>query len=387
MKKSFLLSLSIVAVLMACEKKESPKESAGAKFFAVSQQSFGQLSTGEEATLYTLKSPTGMQIGVTNYGAIITSWLAPNQDGVYEDVVLGFESVDGYEKFPSYFGAVVGRYGNRIEKGKFELDGETYELAINNSPNNLHGGTVGFDKVFWQAKEFVTDSTSGIVLTYVSEDGEEGFPGTLTSTVTYTLDGSDALTIDYLATTDKATHVNLTQHSYFNLSGDVSRSILDHKLMIASNEITPVDKDLIPTGVMMPVEGTPFDFTAPTVISKGINDEHEQIKFGLGYDHNWVLDPAAFDENGMALASVLVDTVTGRKMEVLTTEPGIQFYSGNFMNDKTIGKGGKVYDYRYGLCLETQHYPDTPNKPQFPTTLLKPGEEYRTTTIYRFSSL
>jgi len=326
-----------------------------------------------------------MKIGITNYGAIINSWLAPSKSGIYEDVVLGFDSVSGYVQNPSYFGAIVGRYGNRIDKGQFTLDGVAYSLATNNTPNHLHGGVVGFDKVVWTAKEFVSDSTVGLVLTYLSKDMEEGYPGNLTAQVTYTLTGDDALRIDYLATTDKKTIVNLTQHSYFNLSGNVSRDILGHQLMIASVAITPVTKDLITTGEFMPVVGTPFDLSKPTIIGQGIGDAHEQIKFGLGYDHNWVLDSTAFGTDGFALAAVLSDSISGRKMEVLTTEPGIQFYSGNFLDGKAIGKSGVAYNFRTGLCLETQHYPDSPNKPNFPSTELAPGQEYKTTTIYKFS--
>ena len=383
-QRNFLLVV-VWLLLLGCQiENSSNTEMAQQEFFGVSQESFGVLKSGKEATLYTLKSPSGMQVSVTNYGAIITSWLAPDGNDKFDDVVLGFESVEGYEKFEGYFGAVVGRYGNRIAGGKFEIDGILYDLAKNNGPNNLHGGLKGFDKVLWSAQEFVTDSSAGLILTYISKDGEEGFPGNLNAQVTYTLGANDELKIDYLATTDKTTHVNLTQHSYFNLSGDVSRNILGYKLMIASNEITPVDSTLIPTGDLMSVEGTPFDFRRSKTIGEGINTDHKQIIFGKGYDHNWVLDSAAFGKDGLALAAVLEDTVTARKMEVLTSEPGIQFYSGNFMTEETIGKRGKVYDFRYGLCLETQHFPDTPNQRGFPSTLLQPGEEYRSTTIYRF---
>ena len=380
-----ILIISFTSIFTSCQVNVSSEgETVAQDFFGVSQQSFGKLSSGEEATLYTLKSPSGMQIGVTNYGAIITKWLAPDKNGNYEDVVLGFESVEDYEKYPGYYGAVVGRYGNRIAGGQFEIDGESYQLAKNNGPNNLHGGVKGFDKRLWLAEEFVTDTTAGLVLKYVSLDGEEGFPGEVSCSVIYTLDSDDGLKIDYFAITDSPTHVNLTQHSYFNLSGDMSRSILDHSLKISANEITPVDETLIPTGDLMSVEGTPFDFRKSTIVGQRINDDHEQLKMGGGYDHNFVLDSSKYGEDGLVVAAVLSDSITGRKMEVLTTEPGVQFYSGNFMRKETVGKGGKIYDYRYGLCLETQHYPDSPNQPQFPSTLLNPGEEYRTTTIYRF---
>lgn len=383
--KKVLIAVTMVIATMACTTQKSENKSKAPKsYFAVSQESFGKLESGEELSLFRLKSPTGMEVGVTNFGAIITHWTAPDKNGKYEDIVLGFENVEGYLEAGSFYGAVVGRYGNRIALGKFSLDGVDYELATNNEPNHLHGGVKGFDKVVWTAKEFATDSSAGIVLTYLSKDMEEGYPGNLTSQVTYTLDGENGLTIDYLATTDKATVVNLTQHSYFNLSGNLKSDILGHDLQINADSYTPVNKDLIPTGIE-PVAGTPLDFTATTSIGARINEDHIQLKNGMGYDHNWVLNPNEGD--GLNLAAVLSESVSGRKMEVWTSEPGIQFYSGNFMNAETIGKGGKVYDYRHGLCLETQHYPDSPNQPEFPSTVLRPGEEYRTTTVYRFSVL
>lgn len=391
LKKTILMNKSLLGITLAffifqaCQTKTESNESGMPKsYFAIEEGTYGKLPSGETVKHFTLKSPSGMEVGVTNYGAVITSWLAPNKAGRYENVVIGFDSVDGYIKNPSYFGAVVGRYGNRIANGQFSIDGVDYQLAINNSPNNLHGGDQGFDKVLWETKEFVNDSSVGLVLTYFSKDMEEGFPGNLTTQVTYTLTGDDALAIDYYATTDRTTHVNLTQHSYFNLSGNVSRDVLGHKLMINAGEITPVDATLIPTGSLMPVDGTPLDFREATVIGERINDDHSQIKFGHGYDHNWVLDSTGIDKNGLTLAAVLTDSISGRKMEVFTQEPGIQFYSGNFMNAETMGNGGVVFDYRHGLCLETQHFPDTPNQPQFPSTLLNPGEEYRTRTIYKF---
>ncbi|MFY0624947.1 MAG: galactose mutarotase [Reichenbachiella sp.] len=385
MRNALFICIIFLIISASCQKsKKSSFEKISRDYFAVEQSEFGILDSGQKVFLYTLKSPSGMEISIMNYGAVITSWLAPNNKGVFEDVVLGFENVKGYIKNPSYFGAVVGRYGNRIAKGQFSIEGESYQLAINNEPNNLHGGVTGFDKVIWNVKEFVTDSSAGLILNYESKDMEEGFPGNLPVEVIYTLDGQNSLTIEYVASTNKTTHVNLTQHSYFNLSGDLSRDILGHELMINAYEYTPVNESLIPDRGIVEVVNTPFDFNTPTIIGSRINVENEQLKKGNGYDHNWVLNPSNQDEDGMTLAAILTDSISGRMLEVLTTEPGIQFYSGNFLNSSIIGKLGKTYDRRYGLCLETQHFPDTPNQPDFPTTLLKPGEEYRTKTIYRF---
>ena len=318
------------------------------------------------------------------YGGIILSLRVPDKDGALGDVVLGYDALGGYEKASPYFGAIIGRYGNRIAHGKFSLDGKEYSLAVNNGPNALHGGKKGFDKVVWRAEPFQKPEGVGVVFSYTSADGEEGYPGKLEATVTYTLSDANALTFDYHATTDKATPVNLTQHTYFNLAGDGSGDILGHELTLKASRLTPVDSTLIPTGELRSVTGTPFDFTAPHAIGERIGADDEQIKFGGGYDHNFVLDREPGDS--LQLAARVHEPKTGRIMEVTTTEPAVQFYSGNFLDGSITGKGGHAYKHRTGLCLETQHYPDSPNKPEFPSTVLKPGQEYRSRTVYTFST-
>ena len=349
----------------------------------VRSRTFGTLPDGREATIYQIESPTGMIMEVTNYGGIITRLTAPNRDGVFEDIVLGYDNLDAYLEETPYFGAIIGRYGNRIADGEFELDGETYSLAKNNGENHLHGGIQGFDKVLWEAEPFSVENEHGLILRYESPDGEEGYPGNLSVTVTYTLTADNRVIFSYQATTDKATPVNLTQHSYFNLAGPSSESILDHELMLAADHFTPVDEGLIPTGEIRPVEGTPFDFTEPTPIGARIDQDDEQIVNGLGYDHNWVLSGLSSD---MRLAARVHEPTNGRIMEVMTEEPGIQFYSGNFLDGTLTGKYGAVYEHRSGFCLETQHFPDSPNQPAFPSTILRPGETYQTRTIYAFST-
>lgn len=317
-----------------------------------------------------------MQVDIINYGGIITSIKVPDNQGNIADVVLGFDDPDNYTKVHPYFGALVGRFGNRIAKGKFHLDGEAYTLAVNNGPNHLHGGIKGFDKGFWNVEE--RKQTNSLVLSYLSDDGEEGYPGTLSVEVTYTLTDKNELQIDYLATTDKATPVNLTSHSYFNLSGNNQNSILDHELMINADQYTVVDKDLTPTGQLKHVNGSEMDFTS----SKKIGQDILKVKEGGGYDHNYVLR----DWNGsLKQAALLYESSSGRMMEVLTTEPGLQFYSGNFLDGSLIGKDDDVYQKHDGLCLETQHFPDSPNHEQFPSTILRPGQTYKSSTIYRFS--
>ncbi len=342
---------------------------------------FGTTPDGQAVDLYTLTNASGMQAAITNYGAILVSLKVPDRQGKLGDVVLGFDTLDGYFKKPSYFGAIVGRYGNRIGQGKFQLDGHSYTLAKNNNGQHLHGGDRGFDKVVWNVEAAVDRNEPQLVLRHVSKDGEEGYPGTLDVTVTYTLTDANELKIAYHATTDKPTVVNLTNHSYFNLA--CGGNILDHLLMIDADRFTPVDKGLITTGELRPVKGTPFDFTKPTAIGARINGDDEQLKRGLGYDHNWVLNS---DGRKMTLVARVTEPVTGRVMEILTTEPGLQFYSGNFLDGGNIGKGGVPYNYRCGFCAETQHFPDSPNKPNFPSTVLRPGQTYDTTTIYRFST-
>ncbi|WP_246112622.1 aldose epimerase family protein [Allorhodopirellula solitaria] len=334
--------------------------------------------------LYTLKNDQGMTVKVTNYGAIITSITVPDRDGNPGDVVLGYNNVEGYINAVDkpYFGAVVGRYGNRIAEGSFTLDGETYSLAVNNGENSLHGGIIGFDKVVWTVKS--ADDRS-IELTYVAKDMEEGYPGNLDVSVTYTVTDENQLVIDYHATTDKATPVNLTQHTYFNLQGEGEGSILDHELMLNANEFTPVDQGLIPTGKTPNVEGTPFDFTSAKPIGRDIDDDHEQLTFGGGYDHNWVLNKSG-EADAPTLAARVHDPASGRVLTVSTTEPGIQFYCGNFLDGRLQGKSGKTYGHRSGFCLETQHYPDSPNQPNFPSTILRPGDTYQTQTVFGFST-
>ena len=323
-----------------------------------------------------------MTVNITNYGGIITKLTAPDKNGQWADVVLGFDSLAPYLSGHPFFGALVGRYGNRIAKGKFKLNGQEYSLAINNGPNALHGGTKGFDKVIWKATEIKQDSVVGLQLEYTSKDMEEGYPGNLTVKVVYTLDNENALTIDYTASTDKPTVLNLTNHSYFNLTG-LKRDILDHEVTIASDSIVPVDTTLIPTGKLRAVEGTPFDFRKATKVGAGIDKvEDEQIKAGGGYDHCWVLKRSG---DGLVQFATVKDPESGRVMEVFTTEPGVQFYTGNFLDGKLTGKGA-TFSKRFGLCLETEHYPDSPNQPQFPTTTLNPGETYKTTTKYKFSA-
>jgi len=328
-----------------------------------------------------------MTVKVTNYGAIITSIVVPDRDGKLADIVLGYDRVEDYMNAVDkpYFGAVVGRYGNRIAKGQFAIDGETYTLAVNNGENHLHGGIIGFDKVVWDASPVDGDGWCGLELTYLAKDKEEGYPGNLHVTVTYKLTDRNELTVQYHATTDKATPVNLTQHSYYNLKGEGNGTILDHELMINAKKFTPVDEGLIPTGKLQPVEGTPFDFTSPKPIGQDIGRADEQLKFGLGYDHNFVLDKGG-RPGSRTLAARVYEPTTGRVLEVYTTQPGLQFYCGNFLDGRLKGKSGKPYVHRGAFCLETQHYPDSPNHANFPSTTLRPGGEYNTTTTFQFST-
>ena len=311
------------------------------------------------------------------------SLLVPGRDGNLGDVALGYDALDGYLEATPYFGSIIGRYGNRIAGGKFTLDEEEYSLAVNNGPNALHGGDKGFDKVVWQAESFQNDEGVGVIFSYTSPDGEEGYPGTLEATVTYTLTDADELVFDYHAVTDKATPVNLTQHMYFNLAGDGAGDILGHELMLNASRFTPVDSTLIPNGEIADVAGTPLDFKESNTIGARIEADDEQIRFGGGYDHNYVLDRGEGD--ALALAARVHEPTSGRVMEVSTTEPGVQFYSGNFLDGSITGKGGHVYERRNGFCLETQHYPDSPNQPDLPSTILQPGQEYRSRTVYTFS--
>lgn len=353
---------------------------------SIEKQPFGQLEDGTPVDLYTVTNDNGIEMRVTNYGGIIVSLRVPDAEGNLEDITLGYDSLAGYVENNPYFGAIIGRYGNRIAAGTFELDGETYTLATNDGPNHLHGGIKGFDKVVWTATPFERPNESGIVFTYTSPDGEEGYPGTLEATVTYTLTDANELIFDYDATTDKATPVNLTQHTYFNLTGDPTSDILGHVLEINADAFTPVNSTLIPTGQLAPVDGTPFDFTEATPIGARIEDANQQLQFGLGYDHNFVLNRESSGEDELILAARVTEPTSGRVMEVRTTEPGIQFYSGNFLDGTITGKDGITYEQRTGFCLETQHYPDSPNQASFPSTILQPDERYSSRTVYWFGT-
>jgi len=345
---------------------------------------FGQLPDGQAIDLYTLTNAHGMQVAITNYGAAIVSIKVPGRQGKMDDVALGYDTLDGYVSDKAFLGATVGRYGNRIGHAKFTLGGTEYNLAKNNGENTLHGGKVGFNKKVWQAREVPSGGEQSLELSYVSKDGEEGYPGTLRASVTFTLPNDrNALIIDYRATTDKTTVVNLTNHTYFNLSGEGHGDILKYQLELDASHFTPVDQTLIPTGEILATKGTPLDFSKPVEIGARINDNDPQLKFGKGYDHNYVLDRNG--KPGLIEAAEVFDPQSGRVLQVYTTEPGIQFYTGNFLQGEEHGKGGKVYTYRSAFCLETQHFPDSPNKPSFPSTELKPGQEYRSTTEFRFS--
>jgi len=353
----------------------------------IAVQPFGQTHDGTKVSMYTLKNSSGMSVQITNYGATILRILAPDRSGRTADVVLGFNTLAEYEKDSPYFGATVGRFANRIANGQFTLDGRTYNLAKNNSPGgipcSLHGGKRGFDKVVWDAERTTVDGVPALVLNYVSKDGEEGYPGSLKVTVTYSVTDDNALRIDYAATTDKATPLNLTNHTYFNLLGEGNGDVLGHRVMINADYYTPTNKGLIPTGEVAAVKGTPFDFTEAHVIGERINADSEQIQAAGGYDHNWVLNSK---DGKLAHAATVSEPTTGRILDVWTTEPGLQFYTGNFLDGKLVGKSGKIYPYRGALTLETQHFPDSPNQPGFPSTILRPGQTYRATTVYRFSA-
>jgi aldose 1-epimerase len=376
-----ILSAGILA-LAACGGSSSQTAKTGTdsvKHDTLSSAAFDTTVNGKKVALYTIKNQKGMQASITSFGARVVSVMVPNKDGAMTDVVVGFNNVKQYQEAGDFYGAAIGRYGNRIAKGKFTLDGKAYTLPINNPPNSLHGGDKGFDQQVWDAKR-TSDST--LVLTYLSKDGEQGYPGNLNVKVTYTVTENNALKIDYWATTDKATVVNLTNHSYFNLNGEGSGTILDHMVQINADNYTPVDSTLIPTGKIEKVEGTPFDFRSPETIGQRIDDgENQQLKNGKGYDHNYVLNKHA----ATAPVATVRANESGIMMEIYTDQPGLQFYSGNFMAGKNTFKGGKKNDHRTAFCMETQHFPDSPNQPSFPTTVLKPGETYTSQTIYRFS--
>ncbi|HEV7334127.1 MAG TPA: aldose epimerase family protein [Flavisolibacter sp.] len=381
MKKLILPILTMLAsavLFSSCgniEVKSAAADStASATTAAVIAMAWGE-TDGKPVQLFTLTNKKGDEVKITNYGGIVTSWITQDKTGSRSNVVVGFDSLDGYLRKPPYFGAIIGRYGNRIGNATFKLNDTTYKLAANNGKNNLHGGKKGFDKVVWNAAPSA-DGNPSLTLTYLSPDGEEGFPGNLNTTVKYTLTEENELLIEYEAETDKATPVNLTNHSYFNLTGDAGKSILGHTLWIDADNYTPVDAGLIPTGKIATVKGTPFDFTG----AKKIGDRIAQVSGG--YDHNYVLNNKATD---LKLVAWLQDSVSGRKLEVFTTEPGLQFYSGNFLDGTIQNRDGKKIAQHNALCLETQHFPDSPNKPAFPSTILQPGEKYNTTTKYKVS--
>jgi aldose 1-epimerase len=350
---------------------------------AITKESFGKTSDGQNVDIYTLTNRRGAEVKITNYGGIITSLKVPDRHGNRDDIVLGFDNLDAYLKGDPYFGAIIGRYANRIAKGRFTLNGHQYTLAVNNGENHLHGGLKGFDKVVWTARPLKVPNGAALRLTYLSKDGEEGYPGKLSVEVIYTLTNANELKIEYWATTDKDTVVNLTSHSYFNLAGQGNGDILNHQLLINARRFTPTDAGSIPTGELKSIKGTPFDFTSAFRIGERISDDDQQLKFGKGYDHNFVLNGRM---GTLRQAAVVYEPASGRSMEIWTTEPGIQFYSGNFLDGTLTGKDGKVYQQRYGFCLETQHFPDSPNHPSFPTTVLRKGQQYHTITIHKFKT-
>jgi len=358
------------------------EQASPSKAAHVSRAPFGTMPDGTSVEIFTLTSANGMEVRTMPYGATVVSLRAPDRSGRLADVALGFDTFDEYiSKKPPYFGVIAGRYANRIAKGRFTLDGKTYQLAANNGPNHLHGGVTGFDKKLWRAEPFERSGTAGVVYTLTSPDGDEGYPGTLTATVTYSVAASSALTVDYEASTDRATPVNLTQHTYFNLAGEGAGDILGHVLTIDADRFTPVDDTLIPTGTLASVERTPFDFRTPTTVGARIEGNDVQLRRGAGYDHNFVLNGT-----GLRHAARLVDPASGRTLDVSTTEPGMQLYTGNFLDGTIAGKSGHVYPRRGGLCLETQHFPDSPNHANFPSTIVRPGTPYHSQTVFAFAS-
>jgi aldose 1-epimerase len=385
--RQWLAGLLIASSLLGCSQAPPPPPKAPPtpqemSKNTISKAPWGTLPDGTAVDLYTMVNANGMEVHASNYGGIITALLVPDGTGKTTDVVLGLKSFDDYVKNPPYFGAIIGRYGNRIAKGQFKIDDQTYKLPKNDGPNTLHGGVKGFDKVVWHAEPFEKEDSVGVIFAYTSKDGEEGFPGNLQARVTYTLTDKNELSFEYHATTDKPTVVNLTQHTYFNLAGDGNGDVLNHEFTIYADSYTPVNKQLIPTGKIEPVTDTPFDFRNKTALNTRINADNQQIKFAGGFDHNFVLKRK---QPGLVVAARVSEPTTRRVLEVRTTEPGVQFYTGNFLDDKLAAKSGKPYGKHSGFCLETQHYPDSPNQPEFPSTVLRPGEEYNSQTIYAFS--
>ena len=370
MNKGFIILMTIT-LCFSCHKNQT-----GIKL--INRHSFEKVIHGQKVDLFTLKNKNGLITQITNYGGRVVNLWVPDRNGNFEDIVLGYETVEGYlHSNEIYFGALIGRYGNRIANGEFTLNDHTYTLATNNNDNHLHGGKRGFNDVVWNALQI---SDSELELKYISKDGEEGYPGNLDVTVIYKLTDNDELEINYFASTDKATPVNLTHHSFFNLHGAGKGSINDHMLQINATHYTPIKKGLIPTGTIEPVKDTPFDFTKSTPIGNRVNNDDQQIKYGFGYDHNFVLD-----DSGLKIAAIIIEPTSGRKMKVITNEPGLQFYGGNFLNGKDIGKEGLPYKHRTAFCLEAQHFPDSPNQEHFPSTILNKGEIYKSSCIYKFS--
>jgi aldose 1-epimerase len=377
---AFLIILSLL--IFSCQNNEKPmsKPQSKTSVLSISKKLFGTAPEGA-VDLYTLSNANQMSVEILTFGGIIKAIYCPDKNGKIENVILGFNTLKPYLETHPYFGAIVGRYGNRIANGKFNIDGTEYNLATNNSPNHLHGGLKGFDKVIWQAREFKDNEKIGLELSYLSKDMEEGYPGNLNVKVTYSLNNQNELSIDYEAVTDKKTICNLTNHSYFNLAGEGKGNILNHQLVIHADSITPVNEHLIPTGEPMAVQGTPFDFRSGKKMGEEIDSNNEQIKYGGGFDHNFILKG---NSESLPIIAKVSEPESGREMEILTTEPGVQFYTGNFLDGTLIGSGNQPYQKRAGFCLETQHYPDSPNQPNFPSTILEVGETYKTTTVYRF---
>ena len=366
-----LIVIIVCSLFTRCNNGSENKNTTTSKS-GITKQDWGEYD-GKKVYLFTLQNDNGTTVTISNYGGTVTSFVTPDKNGKKSSIIIGFDSLHSYLQHPPYFGALIGRYGNRIGNAKFTLDSTTYKLAANNGKNHLHGGLKGFDKVVWDAT-IPNDSIPSLTLKYLSKDGEEGYPGNLQVTVQYTLTDDDGLKIEYSGETDKATPINLTNHSYFNLTGDVSNTILNHKLMIDADYYTPVDTSLIPTGEIKSVKGTPFDFTSPKLIGRDI----DSVKGG--YDHNWVLNKK---DTSLQKVAELSDSISGRSLEVYTTQPGLQFYTGNFLDGTFINRYGKLIAKHSALCLETQHFPDSPNKPNFPSTILKPGEVYHTVTVYK----
>ncbi len=379
MKTISRISIMVLIMLMSMSFLSCLKEDK--VYMKLGKKPFGKTADGKEVVLYSLQNKNGMEVQIMTYGGSVISLRVPDRLGKFADVVLGYDKLDGYLKNNPYFGGLIGRFGNRIAKGKFSLNGTTYQLSVNSGENHLHGGFKGFDKVVWDAEEVESDTTIGLKLKYNSPDGEEGYPGNLEAVVTYILNNHNELQIEYHATTDKPTIINMTHHSYFNLAGAGEGDILAQEVMINADRFTPVDKNLIPTGELKDVADTPMDFRTATAIGARINDADEQLTFAGGYDHNWVLNKG---DNPLTLAATAYDPKSGRMLEIYTTEPGIQFYSGNFLDGTITGKQDKVYQHRFAFCLEPQHFPDAPNESNFPPVDLKPGEKYSQKSVYKF---